>query len=155
MRIGIGFDAHRLVEGRDLFIGGVKLPYNLGLHGHSDADVLCHAIGDALLGAANEGDLGKHFPSDDPRYKAISSLKILKKIREIVRNRGLRIAYIDSTIVAEQPQFAPYIKEMKEKLSQTLDTHPDKISIKATTTDGLGFTGKKEGIAAIAVVLLY
>lgn len=155
MRIGIGFDVHRLVEGRDLFIGGVKLPYKLGLHGHSDADVLCHAIGDALLGAANEGDLGRHFPSDDPRYKDISSLRILKKIKEIVTNRGLKIAYIDSTIIAEQPQFAPYIKEMKEKLSQTLHLHPDKISIKATTTDGLGFTGKKEGIAAIAVVLLY
>ena len=154
MRIGTGFDVHRLVESRDLFIGGVKLPYKFGLYGHSDADVLCHAIGDALLGAANEGDLGRHFPSDDPKYKDISSLKILKKIKEIVMNKELKIVYIDSTIIAEQPQFAPYIKEMKEKISQTLHLHPDKISIKATTTDGLGFTGKKEGIAAIAVVLL-
>lgn len=154
MRIGIGFDSHPLVTGRPLILGGVEISSEKGLGGHSDADVLSHAIGDALLGGVGEGDLGKHFPDTDPAYGGISSQKILRKVLTILCEKGYKILNIDSTILAERPKLAPFIPKMKEILSSTLKIPTESISIKATTTERMGFIGRQEGIAAIAVVLL-
>ena len=154
MRIGLGFDAHRLVPGRPLVLGGVTIPHHLGLLGHSDADVLAHAIGDALLGAAAAGDLGTHFPDSDPAYKNISSLLLLEKIAALVIARGFRPVNVDATIVAEKPRLAPHIPAMKANLAAALGLPPEAVNVKATTTEGLGFLGRAEGIAASAVVLL-
>jgi 2-C-methyl-D-erythritol 2,4-cyclodiphosphate synthase len=154
MRIGLGFDAHRLVAGRPLILGGVEIPYPLGLLGHSDADVLSHAIGDALLGAAGAGDLGVHFPDQDPAYKNISSLILLKKIMALVWERGFRPVNVDATLVLEKPRLAPYLSEMAARLAKVLDLPPDAVNVKATTTEKMGFTGREEGIAAYAAVLV-
>jgi len=154
IKIGFGYDAHRLVEGRDLILGGVKIPYELGLLGHSDADVLSHAIGEAILGALALGDLGRHFPDTDEKYKGISSLKILSLIDDMAKRENAKIIHIDSTIVAQEPKLSPYIEKMRENIADVLNINTDQISVKATTTEGLGFTGRKEGISAYAVVLM-
>ena len=154
MRAGIGYDVHRLVEGRKLILGGVEIEFERGLSGHSDADVLSHAIGDALLGAANLGDLGRHFPDSDERYKGISSLRLLEEIRSKLMDKGFGIINIDATIVAEVPKLAPYIEKMRKRLSDTLKIPLEDLSVKATTTEGLGFAGRGEGIACYAVVSL-
>jgi 2-C-methyl-D-erythritol 2,4-cyclodiphosphate synthase len=154
MRIGHGYDVHRLAEGRQLIIGGVNIPYKYGLDGHSDADVLIHAIMDALLGAVGFGDIGKHFPDTDDKYKGISSLLLLKRVREILDENSYAIVNIDATIIAQAPKMSPYISDMKVNIAQALNMNPEFINIKATTTEGLGFTGRKEGIAAHAVTLV-
>ena len=154
MRVGLGYDAHPLVAGRPLILGGVKIPYHLGLMGHSDADVLTHAIGDALLGAVRAGDLGAHFPASDPAYKGISSLVLLKRIMELVHKRGFRPVNVDATVVAEKPRLAPHLPEMKANLAPILALSPEDINLKATTTEQLGFAGRGEGMAAYAVVLV-
>ncbi len=154
MRIGHGFDVHRLIEERKLIIGGVDIPYEKGLLGHSDADVLIHAIMDALLGAAAIGDIGKLFPDSDAKFKGISSLLLLQKVYEALKIKGYKVVNIDATIVAQKPKFAPYIESMRIKMASTLDTDIDNINVKATTTEGLGFTGAGEGIAAHAVALI-
>jgi 2-C-methyl-D-erythritol 2,4-cyclodiphosphate synthase len=154
MRVGLGFDAHRLVAGRPLILGGVEIPHHLGLLGHSDADVLTHAIGDALLGAVGAGDLGTHFPDNDPAYKNISSLVLLAKIMDLVRSRGFAPVNVDATVVAEKPRLAPYIPAMKAKLAPILGLPEDMVNLKATTTEHLGFAGRGEGMAAYAVVLV-
>jgi 2-C-methyl-D-erythritol 2,4-cyclodiphosphate synthase len=153
-KIGFGYDAHRLVKGRDLILGGVKIPYQKGLLGHSDADVLSHAIGEAILGALSLGDLGKHFPDTDEKYKGIPSLKILSIINDMTTKENAKIIHIDSTIVAQEPKLSPYIKKMRENIAEILKINIDQVSVKATTTEGMGFTGRKEGISAYAVVLL-
>ena len=154
MRIGFGYDVHKLVENRKLILGGVEIPYELGLLGHSDADVLTHALMDALLGAAALGDIGKHFPDNDPAYKGIDSLLLLAKVREILAAHHYAVNYIDTTIVAQRPKLASYIPEMRAKIADVLNLELDKVSIKATTTEGLGFTGEGLGIAAYAVCAL-
>ena len=154
MRVGIGYDAHRLLEGRPLILGGVVVPYHLGLAGHSDGDVLVHAIIDALLGAAGLGDIGDHFPSDDPQYKNISSLLLLARVRDLLAYFGWQVRNLDATIVAERPRLAPYIRQMRQAVGASLHVGTELISIKATTTDGMGFAGREEGIAAQAVVLI-
>lgn len=154
MRVGIGYDVHRLVAGRRLILGGVEIPFEKGLQGHSDADVLTHAIGDAILGAAALGDLGKHFPDSDPEFFGISSLKLLGRITELLSPLNLKIVNIDSVIIAEKPRMAPHIEKMRINLAEITSLPVDCISIKATTTEGLGFTGTGQGIAAKAVVLL-
>ncbi|MGI6706048.1 MAG: 2-C-methyl-D-erythritol 2,4-cyclodiphosphate synthase [Clostridia bacterium] len=154
MRVGLGYDVHRLVEGRKLILGGVLIPYDKGLQGHSDADVLLHGIMDALLGAAGLGDIGKHFPDTDDRYKGISSLQLLDAVRAKLREKGYRIGNIDATVVAQKPKLAPYISEMSANIANTLQIDKDRVNVKATTTEGLGFTGTGEGIASYAVVLL-
>lgn len=154
MRIGHGYDVHKLVEGRPLIIGGVEIPHEKGLLGHSDADVLLHAISDALLGAAALGDIGKLFPDTDPAYKGADSLILLKKVCEEVRKSGFEIENIDSTILAQAPKLRPYIDEMRSLISVYTGIDIDAVSVKATTEEGLGFTGAKEGIAAHAVCLL-
>ena len=151
-KVGVGFDAHRLVKGRPLIIGGVKIPYDLGLSGHSDADVLIHAIIDAILGALAMGDIGTHFPDNDPAYKDIDSTILLRKVMELVKKEGYRINNLDNTIVAEMPKLAPHIPGMKERLSEVLNILPGQINIKATTTEGMGFCGRGEGISAISIV---
>jgi 2-C-methyl-D-erythritol 2,4-cyclodiphosphate synthase len=153
-RVGMGYDAHRLVSNRALILGGIEIPHSRGLDGHSDADVLAHALGDALLGAAGLGDLGRHFPDSDPRYKGISSLNLLQTIGSKVRAEGWEIGYLDSTIVAQQPRLADFIPSMRRTLAASLEISPDQIHIKATTTEGLGFCGRQEGIAAYAVALI-
>ena len=153
-RIGHGFDVHRLVENRKLILGGVEIPFEKGLAGHSDADVLCHAIGDAMLGAAALGDLGIFFPPDDPEWKDADSLKILEDIDRLVMKAGYHPVNIDATLILEKPKIAPYREEMRKKIASTLKIDIENISIKATTTERLGFTGREEGIAAEAVVLL-
>ena len=153
MRIGQGYDVHRLVEGRKLVLGGVEVPFEKGLLGHSDADVLTHALCDALLGAAALGDIGKLFPDSDPAYEGISSLLLLNTCLTRIESR-YSIENIDATVIAQQPKLAPYIPEMREKIASVLALPVDRVSIKATTEEGLGFTGRKEGIAATAVVLL-
>ncbi len=153
-RIGNGYDVHRLVEGRKLILGGVNIPHSLGLDGHSDADVLCHALCDSLLGASGAGDLGKHFPDTDDQWKGVSSLILLKKTEKIVAELGYHITNIDTTIVAQQPKLAPHIQAMTRNIAECLKIHSDKVNIKATTTENLGFTGREEGISAYAVVLL-
>ena len=154
LRIGQGYDVHRLVEGRDLILGGVKIPHTVGLLGHSDADVLLHAIADALLGAAALGDIGKHFPDTDPAYKGISSLKLLEAVADLLRSRGFRILNIDSTVIAQVPKLMPHIEEMRENIAHALGIDVSYVSVKATTEEHLGFTGEKLGIAAHAVALL-
>jgi 2-C-methyl-D-erythritol 2,4-cyclodiphosphate synthase len=154
MRIGHGYDVHPLVAGRDLILGGVKIPHGKGLHGHSDADVLMHAICDACLGAAGLGDIGRHFPDTDLQYKNIDSRKLLRKVKEAIAERGWKIANIDSTIVAQAPRVAPYLAQMIDNVSSDLGIPAENINIKATTTEKLGFAGREEGIAAHAVVLL-
>ena len=153
-RVGVGYDVHRLVEGRRLVLGGVEIPYHRGLLGHSDADVLCHAIGDALLGAAALGDLGDHFPDDDPAYAGASSLELLRSIAEKLREAGYQVVNIDATIVAQAPKLAPHIPEMRENIAAAVGIETDVVSVKATTTEGLGFAGRGDGMAAHASVLL-
>ena len=153
-RIGNGYDVHRLIKGRKLILGGVDIPHVLGLDGHSDADVLCHALCDSLLGACGAGDLGKYFPDTDNKWKGVSSLVLLKKSGELVAERGFQISNIDTTIVAQQPKIGPHIESMTTNISEILKVDPTQINIKATTTERLGFTGREEGIAAYAVALL-
>lgn len=154
MRVGMGYDVHRLGEGRRLILGGVDIPFPMGLQGHSDADVLTHAIIDALLGAAGLGDIGRHFPESDPQYDNISSLTLLAQVRELLRRQGWRVGNIDATVVAQRPKVAPYAEAMRHRLAETLGIAPDLVGVKATTTDGLGVTGRGEGMAAYAVALL-
>ncbi len=154
MKIGIGYDIHRLVEGRKLIIGGVSIPYYKGLLGHSDADVLCHAIMDAILGASNLGDIGRHFPDDDITFKDALSIELMKYVSKLLYKNGYEVINIDSIIMAEEPKMAPYIDEMKLNISRVLAIGENQISIKATTTEGLGAVGGGLGIAAQAVVLL-
>lgn len=153
-RVGHGYDVHKLVEDRKLIIGGVEISHYKGLLGHSDADVLAHAICDALLGAAALGDIGKHFPDNDDRYKDVDSLVLLEKVCELIRNKGYEISNVDSTILAQAPKLRPYIDEMRSKLAKAMKLDIDELSVKATTEERLGFTGREEGIAAHAVVLL-
>ena len=153
-RIGHGYDVHRLVEGRDLILGGVKIEYEKGLLGHSDADVLLHAISDAILGACAERDIGFHFPDNDQSIKGISSLVILKKCGEILASHGYVISNIDATVIAQKPKLSPYIEEMKSNIAKTLGTAPENVNIKATTEEKLGFTGSGEGISAHAVCIV-
>ena len=154
MRIGSGYDVHRLAEGLPLWIGGVDIPHSHGLVGHSDADVLLHAICDALLGAAALGDIGKHFPDTDPQYKGISSLKLLAHVGTLLSEHGYTIVNIDSTIVAQRPKMAPHIEQMRHNIASTLDIDIDRVSVKATTTEHLGFEGREEGISAQAVAMI-
>ena len=153
-RIGNGYDVHRLVEGRKLILGGVDIPHNLGLDGHSDADAVVHALCDALLGACGAGDIGKHFPDTDDRWKGVSSLFLLEKVADILQQRGYQVANADCTIVAQKPKLAPHIEAMKANLASALNIETHRINIKATTTEHLGFAGREEGIAAYAVALL-
>jgi 2-C-methyl-D-erythritol 2,4-cyclodiphosphate synthase len=153
-RIGNGYDVHRLVEGRKLILGGVDIPHNLGLDGHSDADAVVHALCDALLGACGAGDIGKHFPDTDDRWKGVSSLLLLEKVADILQQRGYQVANADCTIVAQKPKMAPHIEAMKANLASALNIETHRINIKATTTEHLGFAGREEGIAAYAVALL-
>ncbi len=154
MRVGMGYDVHRLVENRDLIIGGVKIPYEKGLLGHSDADVLLHAIMDALLGAAALGDIGKHFPDSDPEYKGADSLVLLKRVGELLSEEGYVIENIDSTIIAQKPKMAPHIEQMRKNIADTLGLDISRVNVKATTEEGLGFTGTGEGISSQAVALI-
>lgn len=154
MRIGTGYDVHRLTEGRKLILGGVEIPYEKGLMGHSDADVLLHAIMDALLGAAALGDIGKHFPDTDEAYKGISSIRLLEKVGELVEKELYAVSNIDATIIAQRPKLAPYIEEMRDHVADALKIEKSQVNIKATTEEGLGFTGSGEGIAAQAAALL-
>ena len=154
MRVGLGYDVHRLTPGRDLIIGGVNIPYEKGLLGHSDADVLLHAIMDALLGAAALGDIGKHFPDSDPLYKGISSLDLLSHVKGLLEGEGYIISNIDSTIIAQAPKMRPYIDEMRKNIAETLGIPVESVSVKATTEEGLGFTGSGEGISAQAICCL-
>ena len=154
MRIGQGYDVHRLVEGRKLIIGGVDIPYEKGLLGHSDADVLLHAVMDALLGAAALGDIGQHFPDSDERYKGISSIALLKEVGKILQENGYMIENIDSTVIAQRPKLLPYRPQMAENNAAALGIEKEQVSVKATTEEGLGFTGTGEGISAQAIALL-
>lgn len=154
MRIGTGYDVHRLVEDRALIIGGVVVPYEKGLLGHSDADVLLHAIMDALLGAAALGDIGKHFPDSNEKYKGISSMELLKEVKKMLDEELFIVENIDATIIAQRPKLAPYLQEMRENISEVLQIDVSQVNVKATTEEGLGFTGAGEGIAAQAVCLL-
>ena len=154
MRVGMGYDVHKLVEGRELIVGGVKIPHMTGLLGHSDADVLLHAIMDALLGAAALGDIGKHFPDTDPAYQGISSLTLLAHVAGLLEKNGYLVENIDATIIAQEPKMRPHIPEMEEKIAAALQIDVGQINVKATTEEGLGFTGAREGIAAQAVCAL-
>jgi 2-C-methyl-D-erythritol 2,4-cyclodiphosphate synthase len=153
MRTGFGYDSHRLVSGRKLIIGGVEVPFEKGLLGHSDADVLCHAIMDAVLGALGLGDIGRHFPDSDPRWKDAVSIELLKYTVELGIMNGYKVSWVDTTVIAEKPRLAPYIEQMKEALSQS-GLKPGQINIKATTNEGMGFIGRGEGIAAYAVCVI-
>ncbi|MFB7639785.1 2-C-methyl-D-erythritol 2,4-cyclodiphosphate synthase [Peribacillus butanolivorans] len=153
-RIGQGYDVHQLVEGRPLIIGGITIPYEKGLLGHSDADVLLHTVADACLGAIGAGDIGKHFPDTDPEFKDADSAKLLQYIWAIVKKEGYVLGNADCTIIAQSPKMAPYIEEMRVRIAELLDASVDQINVKATTTEKLGFTGRSEGIAAQVVVLL-
>lgn len=154
MRIGHGYDVHRLVSGRELIIGGENIPFEMGLLGHSDADVLLHAVCDALLGAAALGDIGRHFPDSDPRFEGIDSRILLRKTAELLRGKGYRIVNIDATIIAQRPKLAGFIEKMRGNIASDCGIETDAVNIKATTEEGLGFTGKAEGIAAHAVCLI-
>jgi len=154
MRIGHGYDVHRLAAGRKLILGGVEIPHNVGLDGHSDADVLLHAIMDAMLGAAALGDIGRHFPDGDDRYKGISSLLLLKETDKLIRAEGYSVSNIDATIIAQRPKLAPYIPEMIREIAEALNIPEGSVNVKATTEENLGFTGSGEGIAAHAVCLI-
>ena len=151
-RVGFGFDLHPLVAGRPLVLGGVTVPSELGLGGHSDADVLSHAVGEALLGALALGDLGRHFPDTDPRYKGVSSLVLLAAVMELVRSRGGRVVNVDASVLAQAPRLAPLLPEMAKRLADTLGIDVDSVSVKAKSPEGLGLLGRKEGMAAMAVV---
>ena len=153
-RIGMGYDVHPFAENRPLILGGITIPYHQGLAGHSDADCLIHAICDALLGAISAGDLGRHFPDSDPRYKDVDSLLLLKKVVAMIEQKGFRITNLDATIVAQAPKLAPYRPQMEEKIAQTVGVEHERVNVKATTTEGLGSIGRGEGIAAYAVVLV-
>jgi len=155
MRIGTGYDVHKLVEGRDLIIGGVKIEHTLGLLGHSDADVLLHAIADAVLGAAGLKDIGAHFPDTDPKYKGISSMILLEHVRELIMDEGYVVGNVDATIIAQAPKLRPYIDEMEANVAKALGIDVSQVNIKATTEEHLGFTGREEGISSQAVCLLY
>lgn len=154
MRIGNGYDVHALKEGRKLILGGVEIPYSMGLDGHSDADVLIHAIMDALLGAASCGDIGKLFPDNDDKYKGISSILLLKEVKKAIEKKGFSVVNTDSVIIAQSPKLAPYIEEMRKNIAEALETDVENVSVKATTTEHLGFEGRKEGIAAMSVCLI-
>ncbi len=154
MRVGMGYDVHKLVEGRDLILGGVKIPHTLGLLGHSDADVLLHAIMDALLGAAALGDIGKHFPDTDPKYKGISSIKLLEHVAKLIEEKGYVVENIDATIIAQKPKMRPYIEEMEQNIAAALHIDVSQINVKATTEEGLGFTGMEQGISSQAICAL-
>ena len=154
MRVGMGYDVHKLVEGRDLILGGVKIPHTLGLLGHSDADVLLHAIMDALLGAAALGDIGKHFPDTDPKYKGISSIKLLEHVADLISEKGYVVENIDATIIAQKPKMRPYIEEMEKNIAKALGIDVSQINVKATTEEGLGFTGTEQGISSQAICAL-
>ena len=154
MRVGMGYDVHKLVEGRNLILGGVKIPYEKGLLGHSDADVLLHAIMDALLGAAALGDIGKHFPDTDPQYKGISSIRLMEQVGGLLEEHHYVIGNIDATIIAQRPKMAPHIPAMREHVAKALGISVDQINIKATTEEGLGFTGSGEGISSQAICAL-
>ena len=154
MRIGHGYDVHRLVSGRELILGGVEIPYELGLLGHSDADVLLHAICDAVLGALGEGDIGKHFPDTDPAYRGISSLKLLREVMALAQGKGYAIGNLDATVIAQRPKLAPYIRAMVENIAEVCGSDIGRVNVKATTTEELGFEGRGEGISTHAVVLL-
>lgn len=154
MRIGLGYDVHRLTEGRDLILGGVKIPYEKGLLGHSDADVIVHAIMDALLGAAALGDIGQHFPDTDPQYEGISSIKLLEHVGRLLEEHNYVIENIDATIIAQRPKMMPHLAQMRENVARALQIETNQVNIKATTEEGLGFTGSGEGISAQAICLL-
>ena len=154
MRIGHGYDVHKLVEGRDLILGGVKIDHHLGLLGHSDADVLLHAVSDSLLGAAGLGDIGKHFPDTDPQYKGADSLKLLQIVAEKVREAGYRVSNIDVTMIAQKPKLKDYIPQMRENIAFAVGIGADRVNVKATTEEKLGFTGREEGLSCHAVCLL-
>ena len=154
MRVGMGYDVHRLVPDRDLIIGGVKIPYEKGLLGHSDADVMLHAVMDALLGAAALGDIGKHFPDTDPRYKGADSMALLRQVAALIAKEGYRLGNLDATVLAQAPKLAPHILQMRENIAAALGCEVGRVSVKATTEEKLGFTGAKQGIAAHCVCLL-
>ena len=154
MRVGMGYDVHKLVDGRDLILGGVKIPYEKGLLGHSDADVLLHAVMDALLGAAALGDIGKHFPDTDPQFKGADSRVLLRHVLGLVKAKGWQVGNVDATIVAQAPKMAPHIDAMRNLIAADLEVALDQVNVKATTTEKLGFTGREEGIAVHAVALL-
>lgn len=154
MRIGHGYDVHRLVEGRKLILGGVEIPFEKGLDGHSDADVLVHAVMDALLGAAALGDIGKLFPDNDERYLGADSVELLKKVRDVLQEHGWKLSNLDATVIAQRPKLAPYIDTMRKRIADALKTDAENVSVKATTEERLGFTGSGEGIAAHAVCLI-
>ena len=154
MRVGIGFDAHRLTEGRPLVIGGVTVPYSRGLEGHSDADVLLHAICDALLGALCLGDIGTHFPGGDERYRDIRSTTLLSEVGRMIEGRGYRVENVDATVIAQDPRLSPYIEKMRSAIAETLSCKETAVSVKATTSEGMGYCGRGEGVAALAVVSL-
>lgn len=154
MRVGMGYDVHKLVKGRKLIIGGVDIPYEKGLLGHSDADVLVHAIMDALLGAAALGDIGRHFPDTDDKYSGISSMKLLGYVRELLMSNGHTIKNIDATIIAQKPKMAPYIESMRHNIASTLEIDIGAVNIKATTEEGLGFTGSGDGISSMAIACI-
>lgn len=154
MRVGMGYDVHRLVEERDLIIGGVKIPHTMGLLGHSDADVLLHAVMDALLGAAGLGDIGKHFPDTDPQYKGISSIRLLESVAEKIQEKGYVVENIDATVIAQKPKMRPYIEQMEQNIAKALGISAEQVNIKATTEEGLGFTGTEEGISSQAICAL-
>ncbi len=154
MRVGIGYDVHKLTEGRDLILGGVRIPYEKGLLGHSDADVLIHAIMDALVGAAALGDIGLHFPDTDPKYKGISSVRLLEHVSQLLEDNGFVVENVDATIIAQRPKMRPYIDEMRQNIADALGVSVEQVNVKATTEEGLGFTGGGEGISSQAVCLL-
>ena len=154
VRIGHGYDVHRLVEGRRLILGGVDVPWERGLLGHSDADVLAHAVMDALLGAAGLGDIGRHFPDTDPAYAGADSLKLLAYVVALLRERGFTVGNVDATVLAQRPKLAPHIPQMRDNLARTMEVGPEQVNVKATTEEGLGFTGSGEGMAAHAVALI-
>ena len=154
MRIGHGYDVHRLTEGRRLILGGVDIPWEKGLLGHSDADVLTHAVMDALLGAAGLGDIGRHFPDTDPAYAGANSLKLLEYVVKLLGERGFSVGNVDATVLAQRPKLAPHISQMRDNLARTMGVDPSRVNIKATTEEGLGFTGSGEGMAAHAVALI-
>ena len=154
VRIGHGYDVHRLVEGRRLILGGVDIPWERGLLGHSDADVLTHAVMDALLGAAGLGDIGRHFPDTDPAYAGADSLRLLAHVAVLLRERGFTVGNVDATVLAQRPKLAPYIPRMRDNLAQAMEVDPEQVNVKATTEEGLSFTGSGEGMAAHAVVLI-
>ncbi len=154
IRIGHGYDVHKLTENRDLILGGVKIPHTLGLLGHSDADVLLHAVSDALLGALALGDIGKHFPDTDPNYKGADSLKLLARVVELIEEQGYQLGNLDAIVIAQKPKLAPYIEQMRENIARTCHVDISQVSVKATTEERLGFTGREEGISAHCVALL-